>query len=118
MTSQPEAGAIKWTLDEALVLCRRIQEAVVTTGYHVALGGGVLLRGYSHKDVDVFLYPNDSSYEQDRAPTIAALQNAGLRRRLEAKDVQAIWRRAGSSDNKVVEMWIYDGKRVDLFWVK
>lgn len=46
-----------WTLDEAHALVSEIQERVRACHYHVMLGGGVLWRGWSVKDLDLFFSP-------------------------------------------------------------
>jgi hypothetical protein len=46
-----------WSLDEALELIRAIQPECHELSYHVALGGGVLNRGYSAKDLDLYFLP-------------------------------------------------------------
>lgn len=118
------ARRVVWTLDDALTVCRWLEEALAPAGYHVALGGGVLLRGYSHKDLDVLIYPrNVLAIERDKAAVL--LQEAGFQRWMTVEQVQAMWRKIGSTpsrpvapDNKTVEVWRFDGKRIDLFWVK
>lgn len=111
------ARRVVWTLDDALTACRRLEEVLAPAGYHVALGGGVLLRGHSHKDLDVLVYPrNVQALEQERA--VGLLLGAGFRRWMTAEQVQAMWRKVGSTDNKTVEVWRFEGKRIDLFWVK
>lgn len=49
-----------WTLDQALELVRRIQSVIKKYNYHVALGGGVLNRGTSTKDLDLYFLPINS----------------------------------------------------------
>lgn len=47
----------QWGIDDALLLIRRMQKEVRPLGYHLALGGGVLNKGYSNKDVDIYILP-------------------------------------------------------------
>lgn len=49
-----------WTLNEALRLIRALQEGTRPFGYHLCLGGGVLNKGESHKDLDLFFLPLDN----------------------------------------------------------
>ena len=44
----------KWTLEEALPLIRGLQPETRRFGYHLCLGGGVLNRGSSEKDLDLY----------------------------------------------------------------
>lgn len=46
-----------WLLDEGLKLVRSIQGDLPKYGYHVTLGGSVLNRGKSDKDLDLFFLP-------------------------------------------------------------
>lgn len=49
-----------WTLEDGLKLIRAIQNDSREFGYHVALGGGVLNRGESEKDIDLYFLPLDN----------------------------------------------------------
>lgn len=46
-----------WTLEQGLTLVRHLQPLIRPTSYHVALGGGVLNKGYSDKDLDLYFIP-------------------------------------------------------------
>lgn len=50
----------KWTMPEALGLIRKLQPEVKKFGYHLTLGGGVLNKGESDKDLDIYLITMDS----------------------------------------------------------
>lgn len=50
-----------WTLDEALALIRPIQEDTRKFGFHLSLGGGVLNKGYSKKDLDLYFLPYENT---------------------------------------------------------
>lgn len=47
---------IQWTLETAAPVARMVEGVALDFGYHVALGGGVLYRGESEKDLDIFVY--------------------------------------------------------------
>ena len=49
-----------WTLEAALEVIRAIQPLVREFGYHVALGGGVLNKGESRKDLDLYFLSLDN----------------------------------------------------------
>lgn len=51
--SKPEP----WILEDALKLIRELQPEMRQFGYHLTLGGGVLNRGSSKKDLDLFFLP-------------------------------------------------------------
>lgn len=46
-----------WTLDNALKLIRETQETAKGFGYHICLGGSVLNKGESIKDLDLYFIP-------------------------------------------------------------
>lgn len=46
-----------WNLDKSLKLIRALQETSKTFGFHIALGGGVLNKGESMKDLDLYFHP-------------------------------------------------------------
>lgn len=46
-----------WTLLKALTLIRGTQETAKGYGYHICLGGGVLNKGVSNKDLDLYFIP-------------------------------------------------------------
>jgi hypothetical protein len=50
-----------WSLDNALELVREIQPQLHARKYHVAMGGGVLNKGFSEKDLDLYIFPFDNS---------------------------------------------------------
>lgn len=49
-----------WTLEEALTLIRSLQPEAKKLGYHICLGGGVLNRGSSEKDLDLYFISLDN----------------------------------------------------------
>ena len=49
-----------WILDEALPLIRALQPLTRQYGYHLCLGGGVLNKGESKKDLDLYFLTLDS----------------------------------------------------------
>lgn len=46
-----------WTLSEGLEVVRGIQQPIRAYGYHVAIGGGVVNKGQSDKDLDLYFLP-------------------------------------------------------------
>lgn len=54
-----------WTLAEARGLISTLQPHLKPLGFHVALGGGVLNRGWSKKDLDLYFLPLDNSEPSD-----------------------------------------------------
>lgn len=104
-----------WTLKEALPFLRSLGEALYPT-WHVALGGSVLMKGESLKDIDVLVYPT-STASNSPSERKAALELFGLKQLYSREVVFRKWLREGSTDSKHVEVWQWQGKRVDLFFV-
>lgn len=48
--------SLRWTLPEAIMLCRQIEELCPPFGCHVALTGGTLYKDGARKDVDILFY--------------------------------------------------------------
>jgi len=51
---------MNWTLDEGLSLVRALQKDSRKFNYHIALGGGVLNKGTSDKDLDLYFMALDN----------------------------------------------------------
>lgn len=109
-----------WRWSTALRFVRRMQRTLEPLGYHVALAGGVLMRGHSRKDLDLVIIPHDLSRPPDVGPAskvVRALEKLGLRCYCNAHKMRAGWRLSGSTDIKVVDAWRdRQGRRVDLIW--
>lgn len=46
-----------WTFENAIRVIRALQPATREFNYHLALGGGVLNKSYSNKDLDLYFLP-------------------------------------------------------------
>lgn len=101
-----------WTLEQAQKLIAELEPAVRELHYHTLLGGGVLHRGSSDKDLDIWFMPLNG-YECDSRPIVRLLFGvfAKMRPLRDSPDyvVDALWH---LQDAYVGE---YNGKRVDLF---
>ncbi len=110
----------KWILEDGLVFVRMLVPLVTEAGCSIALGGSVLKRGSSDKDIDIILHPlvsNRGSFEwKDKAKK--ALETGGLKLMHSVEVVHAKWRKQGSIDEKHVEVWVYEGRRVDVFFME
>lgn len=104
-----------WVLDDGLTLVRDLAERL-RPRYFIGLTGSVLVKGRSFNDLDVIVYPG-SSVDQDKGFVEKVLTASGLRRLHTVDVVQAKWRRHGSQDAKHVEVWEYQGKKVDVFFL-
>ncbi len=50
-----------WTLDAALEAVRRVQPGAMAAGFYIAVAGGVVNCGYSHKDLDLVAVNRDAT---------------------------------------------------------
>lgn len=48
-----------WTRDIALEVLKSLEDFLAKHGFHCALGGSVMYRGDSEKDLDVIVYPHN-----------------------------------------------------------
>lgn len=101
-----------WTLDEAVATCRMFELALKANGFHCALGGSVLHRGTSQKDVDIFVYPHQADPEGevvdwDKAEKVLATLGARITRSC-----------SHQYDLKRVKEASFDGKRIDFFFLQ
>lgn len=60
-----------WGLSGALEVIRLIQPVVKTFDYHVLLGGGVLNRGFSEHDLDLYFIP----FSEQKRPRSVGLRD-------------------------------------------
>jgi len=105
----------EWTFENALAFIRALEFVVCDVGYHVALLGSVLHRGYSEQDVDIAIYPHTTS-KQDRRELCKAMTKFGLERGVPFRDVVRV-REIEHPDTKHIEVWRYKGRRVDIFFL-
>jgi hypothetical protein len=100
-----------WTTKQAYKFCRELHQYLGPYGYGVGLTGGVLLRGKSNKDIDVIVYPF-KRISANFNTMYKALFNFGL------KFVRLPNNNQGyMDDGKRVEVWEFENKRADLFFL-
>jgi hypothetical protein len=109
----PYVKPIIWTLAEALYLIKDIQSALKPLGYHVVLGGGVLNRGWSQKDLDLYFIP----LTNDKQPDLAPLVNHLLTIFRQSDSDDASHRPNPYSPFRLQFEWTHKGRRVDAFIV-
>lgn len=109
------ACTIVWTLSDALELCGVIEKVISKIGFHVGLRGGVLMRGKSDHDLDLIIYPHDSTVCRAKL-LYDELRVMGLDRQKTVAECHAGWRLRGSSDKKNVEIWTTGERVIDIFY--
>ena len=105
-----------WSTREALQFCWELERALGGS-HHVALTGSVLFCGYSEHDLDVVVYPHSTAQPSPKAVQ-RAMKEIGYVRKFDSAFVAKMWRRKGSKDEKHVEGWTKEGRRVDLFLLR
>lgn len=102
---------IAWTIEEFMLFAKDLRDFIVPLGFDIALTGSVLTKGVSEKDVDIVIYPlkkisSDYKFLVENLPrfglTFIRLPNKNLGYR---------------DDDKNVQVWEYDNRRVDLFFL-
>ena len=63
----------RWDLEEALGLVRAVQPQTRQFGFHLCLGGGVLNRGWSDKDLDLYFLPMNGGGAPDAPERVEKL---------------------------------------------
>lgn len=101
-----------WTLDEALDFIRDLQPCMTALNYHVCLGGGVLNKGESEKDLDLFILPLNG-YESAAREVVKELATIlGHSRAL--RDGPDYYADAHFHFQEAYK-FTYNGKRIDIF---
>jgi hypothetical protein len=104
-----------WVLPDAIELARLVEPKAAECGWHVALGGGVLMRGASDKDVDLILYPHKTADKSRKDPfdfvTYRLREVAGF----EPADPE-FRDHSEYNDTKPVFSVTFKGRRVDLIF--
>jgi len=103
-----------WELSELLEFLSKIRPSLSRAGFEIGVTGSVLFEGKSEHDGDVILYPRDAS-SFDLSLLYTVLGQLGLNPEFSHADLLKIWRTQKSNDVKHVEIWSYQGKRLDLF---
>lgn len=104
-----------WTWRQGLELCRAVEAKLAPLGAHVALGGGCMVKGYSEKDLDIFVYPHLLTSSKERIDRyVVALQEMGFENLFPVS-----WSPLkNTGDQKDVWSAMYKGKRVDIFFLE
>lgn len=100
-----------WTLAEAIVFANFFREFIVPLGFDIALTGSVLTKGSSEKDIDLIVYPL-KKVSSDYTKLLDKLPDFGLKFIRLPNNNQGY-----QDDGKNVQVWEYNGKRVDLFFL-
>lgn len=99
-----------WLLEDGIQLARKCEPIAISCGYHVALGGGTLLRGWSDKDLDLFFYPHGKAGNGQWEKLLSTLPAAGLTPvlKMDTKEYPADWIYRANANGKRVDIFILD----------
>lgn len=95
-----------WTYQEALPVLKALEEKLIPIGAHASMGGSVLFKGESKKDLDVVIYPHNplrQPHENKIRKTI--MDHFGGEWMEEDDDIYA----------RLVLRLLTQGKRIDFF---
>lgn len=105
-----------WTLETALAVVRKLQPLTRLYGYHLCMGGGVLNRGESNKDLDLYLLPLDDQGTVDYDGMLMEMETEFGPSADISVDPEYL---AGmESPCHAKRKFANDGKRVDAFFIK
>jgi hypothetical protein len=107
---------IIWTLEEAQEFCASLQKSI--TGFGIGLTGSVLKKKESSKDLDIIVFPLSSVTNNDLEELRNQFSKFGMVLSFTREQVTKFWRDAGSLDEKHVEVWMYNRKRIDVFYLR
>jgi hypothetical protein len=102
----------KLILEDGIRICRMIEQTIAPLGYHCALGGSLMYRGYSSKDIDVIIYPRNNN-PTNIIKINKALRVIGFEHTKECQTASA------APGQNVFPMYECDtGIRVDIFYME
>ncbi len=95
-------------LEQGVDIARAVEAIVCPMGYHVGISGGVLFRGSSKHDLDLFLYRHNEAEPSKKAELLSALAEKGFLNQFQTEEDYV---------EKDVVITNYAGVRVDFFFV-
>lgn len=104
-----------WTLEDALLLIHELQPLLWKLHHHVALGGGVLNAGTSHKDLDLYILPFGDSETASFKADVDALLMSFMEWEAPIGDSETYGQQPAM---RARDRYTYNDKRVDVFVVK
>ncbi len=105
-------AAVVWTLPEALVAFRMFQTIAHAHKSALAMGGSVINKGQSCKDLDIVVHPMNGKEIVDPAEMVKALRAIGV---TDWEDCSKYGAKNTDSDRMVCKS-LFQGKRIDWFF--
>lgn len=101
-----------WTLQQAVELIQELEPAVRELNYHITLGGSVLHKGSSDKDLDLFIVPLNGFPSTPIKILVLLMDYLGSCRALrDGPNYQA----DADFHYDQAQLFDYMGKRIDVF---
>lgn len=106
-----------WDIEKARTLIEPLIKPMWAAGFFIGIAGSVFTKGKSDKDLDLVLAPLTTAHV-DLDAAKAVLKAHGWTPYVDRETVTAQWRKVGSLDEKHVEVWLHEDRRVDVFFLK
>ena len=108
-----------YTLQHAVAIAQRLEALIFEKfNLHIAIGGSLVYRGTSKKDIDIFLYPHSKDTEIDRDKIAAWLEDQGFKYRLQNTEVDAL----DEDWTQIPDVWVTEEvatkNKVDFFFLE
>lgn len=111
-----------YTLDDAIRHARPLEAPMAALGFHVAIGGSLVYRGTSEKDIDIFIYEHSREIPIDRVMLSIELEKLGYMSVLKKENKE--WNESGEKGGPphtcvpdVLPTTAANGDRVDFFFL-
>lgn len=93
----------KFELEDGLRLCRVLEPILVENGLHCALAGSLVYKGWSDKDIDIFIYNHDPKDVKSTEPDIVlSILKIAFKKRIELNEGQTGTKYDGIIKAKVI----------------
>lgn len=100
-----------WTRETAFEFLTNLETFLSANGYHCALGGSVMYRGSSDKDLDVIVYP----HIREDCPPVHELWQRLIGHLSPTKSHLS---KGSCRDGKDVRVMLVGDRRIDFFFLK
>lgn len=78
---------VKYDLEDGINICKYIEPILAENGLHCALAGSLVYKGWSNKDIDIFIYNHRPSDVESTHPIkVTALLKEIFKKRIELTD--------------------------------
>ena len=106
-----------WTRESAFTFANLLEPKLSEIGWHCALTGDVIFKIKSFETLAVIVYPHRSikSWRPFAELLKYDLNFTGLQEALNKIGMKNMWKAEGSTDEKIVEVWQYEKKRIHLY---